>query len=283
MGIRVYTEHGEIIENVKSIITENQFDSATNHFEKIKRLSVLRGKYGEFIFSIYEKAKEFNRHSEELTQSDIARLIYLATYMQYDTGLLIDDNNDSLTKKQLQYKAMLPKQTYYELYNKLVNLNIFIEDKNKVYVNREYFMKGKIEVSEKDSYTRIFIKSIRHIYESTTSRQHKKLAVFFMIIPYVSFKYNIISFNPEEDRKEYVHPMTMVDICNAIGYTIKQASRLKKELTSFKLYNKESLIKFVTDDTSKVDKYQIVVNPRFAFSSDPQFTEVLEILFRVDE
>ena len=139
----------------------------------------------------------------------------------------------------------LKKSEYYNTKNILIeNGLIHIDSEQNININHDISFIGKISKdNSKQDYIRIFKDTIIELYNKSTTREHKKLAVFIELLPYIHFKYNIICNNPSCDLIEDVEPLTAKDLSNILQeYNNKNSSMLKKQLLSIHIGNTESML-----------------------------------------
>lgn len=225
---------------------------------------------GGFIFAVFEMSKEFNRHAEVLTQADLSRLIVLGTYLNYN-GVLIFDNARLVKKSNMNEILGLGKSAYTEFYTKLISLGILMVVEDKLYINRGYLFKGEIgrhrSTAVDKQYTRVYIDTVRALYNQTPSRSHKLLGMLFRLIPYINKEWNIVSHNPNETLLEAVKPMTLGELTTTLGYDSDNASKLKRDMLSITTKNGYRAVAFVQaeQDTRKM---KIFVNPQVIYGGN---------------
>lgn len=236
---------------------------------------------GTFIFIIYKIYESINRHEEILTQSDLTRLIYIATYINYN-GYLMTDNNKYIDKIILKNKMNLSSKAFNSLFNKLVELEILtMPQKNLIKMNENYFKKGKITEDDKIeknnggwSQSRLFIQNVRYLYENTPPRQHKSLSVIFRLIPYMNFRWNIVCSNPLEQEIEKINSFNLTEIATLLDYDKRQIMNLKQELSKLKTIDDLSVITFVVNYETR-----IIINPRVIYQgSNYEDVKVIDYL-----
>jgi hypothetical protein len=265
----------------KAYITQVEID-------KTKKKYYNRGKEDKFIWIIYTLYQEINKHEEILTSSDLTRLIYISTFVDWK-GRLMETEQTAMTKEKLKEKLRLSRNKFYELYKKLIDLQILIEyiDKeNKTilyYINSDYFYKGKIDniesISNQQKCTRLFTKEIQYLYENTTIKSHKTLSVLFRTIPYLNVKYNIVCKNPDEVIADLIKPMTLKELGEILCYSEKGIQNLRKEFTNIKTTSNKSLIIFATAD-GNLNHYKIIINPKVIYGGkDYKIVEGVGTLF----
>lgn len=220
---------------------------------------------GEFVFIIYKMYENINRHEEILTSSDLTRLIYIATFVNFDS-VLMETERTYMTKDKLKEKLKLSKNAFNTLYNKLIKLKILIEHDKFLYINPDYFFKGKIEnhLPENHRCTMLFINNIRHLYEITSTKSHKTLSTLFRVIPYLNVEWNIVCKNPNERVSDLVEPMNLKELGDILDYSEKGIQKLKSELTQIKTLDNKHVIGFFTSD-GNVNHYKIVISPKIIF------------------
>lgn len=228
---------------------------------------------GGYIHMIYAK-NEILFNKLEIDKANISRIIYLATYMDYNDrkeGLLCVRSQHSklepMDKKTMQSILKLTDSTFKRFLKDMKDNELIYEVDKKFYVNPIYFNRGDIDKDVKKSvdksYCRLFIKPIRDLYEGCKTSKHKILASIYQLIPYIHLRTNALCLNPSEITKEpqKMDSKTLCDILN-IGIDKGQRSRFIKDLYSFKVdienktYKLFSYVKIISDNR---DFY--VVNP----------------------
>ncbi len=236
---------------------------------------------GSFIFIIYKIYESINRHEEILTPSDLTRLIYIATYINYN-GYLMTDNNKYIDKIILKDKMNLSSKAFNNLFNKLVELEILtMPQNNLIKMNEDYFKKGKITEDDKIeklnggwTQSRLFIQNVRYLYENTPSRQHKLLSIIFKLIPYMNFRWNIICSNPLEEELEKVNSFNLTEIATLLNYDKRQIMNLKQELSKLKTIDDLSVFTFIINYETR-----IIINPRVIYhGSNYEDVKVIDYL-----
>lgn len=228
---------------------------------------------GGYIHMIYAK-NEILFNKLEIDKANISRIIYLATYMDYNDrkeGLLCVRSQHSklepMDKKTMQNILKLGDTAFKKFLKDMKDNELMYEVDKKFYVNPIYFNRGDIDKDVKKSvdksYCRLFIKPIRDLYEGCKTSKHKVLASIYQLIPYIHLRTNALCLNPSEITKEpqKMDSKTLCDILN-IGTDKGQRSRFIKDLYSFKVdienktYKLFSYVKIISDNR---DFY--VVNP----------------------
>ena len=225
---------------------------------------------GGYIHMIYAK-NEILFNDINIDKANISRIIYLATYMDYNDrmeGLLCvrsqHNKLEPMNKKTMQSVLKLGDTAFKKFLKDMKDNNLIYEVDTMYYVNTDYFNKGKIDNKDTDkSYCRLFIEPIRSLYEGCKPTKHKVLASIYQLIPYIHLRTNALCLNPNKVAKEpqKMDSKTLCDLLN-IGTDKGQRSRFIKDLYSFtvdikgKTYKLFSYVKIISDNR---DFY--VVNP----------------------
>lgn len=209
---------------------------------------------GSYFHYFYEKAKSLNIESQYKT-----RLLYLATFVTYDGGYLKDDStNEILTKVDIQNKLKLGKSEFYNTINALLESGVLIEDKQYYRINTDYVIMGT--VGKKKHYTRIFIDSIREVYEKSHVRNHKSLYFLFVLLPYINLQHNIFCSNPDEEEIVDVKPLYIRDMCDIVGYDKTSSNKLWNMLLNLRINGQ-----YVICKTIRKELEVICINPRLYY------------------
>nr|WP_312985313.1 hypothetical protein [Clostridioides sp.] len=260
-------KQGEMIDIIdyKDIITPKQKKLLNN----INSVATHSSNLGGFIFLCYVKNKLlFNELN--IDRANITRLIYLSTYLHYNT------DNKNLLIKHTQYKKIVPldkilmkkilkleDRTFYNFLNDVKYNNLLYEEDNKFYLNPEYFTKGEVEFNTKE-YTRIYINTTRLLYENTTVSKHKQLSYIYQLIPFIHYETNILVKNPNEMDLNKLEKLSLIEICELLKINITNRSRTKKDLLRFNLIMNEekyNLLKYVKVEGDENITDYFVVNP----------------------
>ena len=220
---------------------------------------------GGYIHMIYAK-NEILFNDIDIDKANISRIIYLATYMDYNDrkeGLLCvrsqHNKLEPMDKKTMQNVLKLTDSTFKRFLKDMKDNELIYEVDKKFYVNPIYFNKGDIDKDVKKSvdksYCRLFIKPIRDLYEGCKSTKHKVLASIYQLIPYIHLRSNALCLNPTEITKE-PQKMDSKTLCELLGMSTdrSQMNKFVKDLYSFtvdingKTYKLFSYIKIISDN-----------------------------------
>ena len=98
-----------------------------------------------------------------------ARLMYLATYLSYD-GVLRSTQRTKMTKKRMAELLGLKRKTFDRFFSEVTDAGMLIKTDDGYTMNHDYFVRGKVERADNTRFTRVFIKSMRALYEATPPR-----------------------------------------------------------------------------------------------------------------
>ncbi|MFN4174527.1 MAG: hypothetical protein ACK4HV_05435, partial [Parachlamydiaceae bacterium] len=239
---------------------------------------------GHFITAFFKESRNLSEEFPELTQPDLARLLFVATYAAYpDNGesfsYLKHNNGIYINKKTLDQLLGMSRNPFNAFYNKLIDCGILEEVEGKLAINPRYFVRGDIkkvrEFTSGLAHTRVFRGTIRNLYQIYNGRQIKKLGLIYAVLPHINLKTNIVAHNPLETTTAYIEPMTLGTLADKLGY--KDANKLKQAMRATRLED-QPVFQFVEDDTD-ARKKKVIVNPRVLFASNTESLEAVIAMF----
>ncbi|QNG60330.1 hypothetical protein H4O14_02025 [Bacillus sp. PAMC26568] len=275
-------ETGEIADHYEPspVYSENQKRS----IKGITELQKHHEEHGGFITAFFEQSKTMSERFPELTQSDMARVLFLATYTSYSDrdnshGYLKHDNGRYISKKGLFELLKMSRNKFDEFYKKINANEIIVEHDGNLAVNPVYFYRGDLSkvkaISNDLQRTRIFRKTVRELYGEYSDRKIKQLGLIYAVLPFIHFKFNVLAYNPDEHVADYVKPMRLGDLADKLGYA--KASALKAALRAIR-YEGKAVFQFVEDEAD-CRKRKIIVNPAVVFASSNDSLEAIKVLF----
>lgn len=245
---RIYTkdvngnvEYAGLMKESEDIkIVKKISDEQKNTIKRKDDLGNYSTELGGYIHIMYISNKIlFNNLGVDRT--NISRLIYLATYIDYndrEENVLIDYECNNkikyLSKKDIKTLMGLSDATFSRFINDLKKHNLLFEANDKFYISNEYFSKGKSSFDKK-KYTRIFIDTTRMIYKNTPTRQHKKLSYVFQLIPFLNYETNILCSNPNEVCRDRLNKLGLKDLCEMLGLSDNPNAIFKFEQDLYKI------------------------------------------------
>lgn len=234
-------------------------------FEEFKQFQ--KDKMGNFIFFLYNSLDDLKK---VLSDADLCKYIYLATYIKKTGYLMLDNNKTYMNKKKMQEILLVATPNFTKFYNNLIENKLLIEEeKSKKYkINIDIFWRGyekdykKLTGNKLEDFTRIYIDATRELY-SLNYKKTKKLAIAYKLLPYVNWKFNVLCSNVKEIDKNKINPLTIKDVMNITGYSQNHLSNFKKDFYGIKFYD-YVLFKTLQDNPDYVTS-TILVNPLFAY------------------
>ena len=225
---------------------------------------------------MYYVSNELLFNKVNIERANISRLIYLATYIDYNDrqeNLLIKYSQckeiEPMTRKDIKEKLGLKDTTFKSFLKNMKENNLLYEVNNKFYINPDYFSKGKIHVKDK-KYTRIYINTTRILYEGCNPKKHKSLSYVFQLIPFMNTELNIICENPNEKDLNKIKKLNMKNICELLKLSTdkKNMSRIKKDILNISINYQEKelyLFRSVKIEGAFGSRDYFVINPNIAW------------------
>lgn len=236
--------------------------------------------HGGFVFAFFNAAQTMDGQFPALTQSDLARLMFLGTYAAWETGQLKHDNGRPIDKKGLATLLNVSRPVFSAFYKNIVSEKIVSEKDGALFVNPSVFYRGNLGDVRKQlgdvQYTRLFRKTVRELYGMYGGRTIKQLAIIYAVLPFVNFNFNVICFNPEEKNVDLVRPMTLDKLAAALSY--QDAQKFTAALRKIK-YNGQSVFGLFEIDGNKRAR-KVVVNPSVVYAGSGASLDGIKLLFK---
>lgn len=274
----VYDIHGKDMSHRAELAlktTEKQY-----HALKAKdELSEHEFENGGFVFALFDSCMMMEERFPSLSQSDLARLMFIGTYTGYKDGRLQHDNGRIIGRKQLESLVGMSRARFSEFYRKLIAEEIIREEGEELYMNPSVFYRGVLKDSEYKledfQHTRMFRKTVRELYHAYGGRTIKQLAIIYAVLPFVNFRTNIVCHNPQEGDEERLQPMSLDNLAALLHYS--DTSKLKRALESIKLDNKP--VFYLPHNVHDKRRRRIIINPRVVFAGPAESLAAIKVLF----
>lgn len=266
----------------KITIGPNYSQEQMRGLEAVDVLSTHEKENGGFVFALFRQSRMVEERFPTLTPQDMARLMYIGTYTSWKDGQLIYDNGRSIDKDGLHGLTKMSRNRFNEFYNRLTDENIICaNDDGDLFMNPGIFYRGSLKDYDYDvedvQYTRMFRKTVRDLYAVYNGRSLGQLAIIYEVMPFINFKTNVVSYNPEEDNEDVVKPMPLDKLAILLGYS--NAQKLKTALNKVKVDDKP-VFGFFENPYDRRSK-RIVVNPRVIFAAGASELLALKVLFNM--
>lgn len=242
---------------------------------------------GNFVFLLFGN---LDKLSEILNDSELVRYMFIGTYVKKDGILKMDNNISHIDKSKLFKLLNTSKRTFDEFYQKLIDNNLLIEeyDNNKEIINGnvvdsdadptrlklnfsfDYAYRGSrmgyksITGNSMEKYIRLYVNKTRELYNNTDGRSLKRLSIVYKLMRFISWKHNILCFNPEEEDYRRLQLITIGDVVEYVGYSKSKITRFKRDFYSLKS-NNDYIFMSLQKGTPDYLKSIIAVNPKFMY------------------
>lgn len=237
--------------------------------------------------------------SDTLSKANVARLMMLATYMNYENALVLDDAVSEkvikfksaveyMSKKDIQRVLNLKNGTFKQFYKEVTEAGILVEADGRYYLSTCHFYKGEINSKRKDvngKYTRMYVKTVRQIYKGMKTSKHTLLSYVFQLIPCIHYSTNFLCKDVVSPYKS-IDYMNIEDICNYLGLSTdnKNMAKFKKELMSIHVEcngHMAHLINEVIYSSSTKNRQRFVFNPHVvtSISQKEEINQIMQSLF----
>lgn len=240
--------------------------------EKKKWLKQHEKVLGGHIFAVFDRIGNQTDKRPTLSEGNYARLIYLATYLDYDQRLK-KTLNKLMTKKDAEGILGLSRAEFYRFWREVTEAKYIVEDADGVLqLSETLCFKGKVKPKGL-GIIRVYINQMRKLYEATPPRGHRYLGAVFRMLPYISVKYNVLCWNPLEEDIDKVEPMTLSDFCALTGRGEKRVTDLRNAYKNIKFAMDDGVTRwlcaFVRSDVGGLGEQEIIViNPRVLFMGE---------------
>jgi hypothetical protein len=256
--------------NIKEQILKTNAKANTEQLEKNKKGMEIRKEITEFEQAIKETLGNFyfnfyNRISSEVERQYKFRFLYLCCFLKHDDNRLVNKINNKyilIKEGELMKLLKLSEREYYRTRKALIDNKLITIDKDKnIHINSYISKVGAIPTRNKSEYTRVFKEGIKDLYNNCSVRDHKKVALFIELLPYIHFQYNIVCKNTTCELMEDIEPYTLKELTDKLKiYQNKNTTSLKKQLLNINIKNRKAML-MIEDYERKF----FVVNPEIYY------------------
>lgn len=243
--------------------------------ESNEKYGEVKEQYGEFYFKERIDRKKFKIDSE--ASSDLARLIYSLTYMDFDRVLKTESG--AYIDKSVLFKIMnVDRKIFNKWFDKMIGDNIFMYiDNTYISVMSEEYIKGDLPQIRNHHYTKMYNDTIKEIYEVNHGKNMNAMGLIFKMIPYIHKDTNAICSNPKCRDAEKIKYITAGQVAKELGYSDK-ILQMEKMFSKFRLSNGEPIMLFMSDGNRFDDR--IIINPSIMFGGNSKDLPQIHKLFR---
>lgn len=260
--------------------TQEWLKSKQRRAEKLRYMQLAKSELGGFYFVLTENV------FDDIKPETATKLIMLCTYLDYSNRLM-KTRKTPMQKSDIQQILKLSRSATYQFWNEVkdkyiteCNGILYIADNSQIF---------RHSIPKDDKYLqlqKIYINSVRSLYNQTDIRKHRQLGYIFKLLPHISLEFNIFCKDVFEQELDNIETLTITDLCNLVHYDVTQSTRLIRELQSIKFIhngNKEYLLSFVDNGTDNPNSKKIFVNPHIIFNgTDYRRVEVLGAFCKVN-
>ena len=215
-----------------------------------------------------------------LSPADLAKLIYLSTYLEYGSVSLCLRSRRRLTANDLPNKLGISRAQSNRFLCAAKSYLTFDKD-GYLSLDSSTFIFGALrQNSDSSIYQKVYRDSVRKLYKATPVSKHKQLGYVFQMLPYINKEYNILCTNIYETELSEIDVLTVSEFCEIIGYSKANSARLVKEYSKITFPvegRQEHFCAFVYSGGSTNDM-RIYVNPHILYNgSNAHLLEILSV------
>jgi len=224
---------------------------------------------GDFYWTLFDVREEYY---PEVSDSLLAKIVYLITYMDYETNLLVVQDSSTSPKRPMLKKDVasvirLYRTKFNKFWTEMLATGIIVEEPDGKLRVSPLFCKGSLTRKNKAA-MKVFTHAVRYMYENIDVRSHQYIAYLFRLIPYINLRYNVLCQNPLETDKSEIVRMTARDMCHILGVDDTQVVRFMKHILRKLVFvdkkgDKRSVLLCLVDSKNDVLRSFVLVNPQF--------------------
>ena len=274
--------------------TQEQRDYYKNKWDMEALTRSLDGFVWVFYFN-----NELLFNSDTISKANVTRLMMLATYMNYENALVLDDTVSAkiikfktaveyMCKKDIQRILNLKPTIFRKFLNEVTEAEMLIEKDGRYYLSKFHFYKGEINSLRDEisgSYTRMYVNTVRQIYNGMKTSKHNLLSYVFQLIPCIHFSTNFLCKNVASSHTN-IEYMNIEDICKFLELSTDKDNmrKFKKELKSIHIEcngRMAYLINEVIYSSSKDSRQRFMFNPHVitSISQKEEINQIIKSLF----
>lgn len=268
------TTDGEVIENAEVVPSKRALTQAqitAIHERKVSKdmMTQHTEENGGFFNALFERNESQFERFPQITKTDMARILYLATFIRYNDNTIKHRNGRCVDKAGLIKLLGMSRRHFVDFIDRVKAADIINEGDGEYAFNPSVFYRGQFErlafdVSKFD-YTRVYRKTVRYLYEKYNSgRQLANVGIIFAILPYISYGTNVVCENPDARDIADVKPTELGELAQKLGYASKQ--KLKQALNRVKLDDVPVFL--IVPNPHKRNEHRVIVNTSVVFAGD---------------
>lgn len=262
-------------------VTDKQFQGliTRDEFQKFQHEN------GGFVFAYFAQLTTMDGRFPELTQSDLARVMFIGTYTGWGDGQLKHGNGVVIDRQGLEKLIGISRNKFAEFYDRIVQCGIIAEgEEGGLFMNPTVFYRGDIKSNQYETddlaYTRLFRKTAQDLYKAFNGRSIKQLAVIYALLPFINFNYNIICYNPTESVEEDIDPIPVAKLATLLGY--KNTRELLTIIDKIR-YEGDKVFGYFGTDLRQRGKMGVIVNPQAVYAGSAETLKTTQFLFTLSK
>lgn len=277
---KAYSATGTDISHMVEVVVKTT-DKQVRALQAVDTLSTHEIENGGFVFAFFKQSSTIVSRFPTLTQQDIARLMFIGTYVAWQTGRLNHENGRIINKKALEKLVDMSTRRFNELFKRLESENILNEntETGEIFVNPSVFYRGSMKEIGFDvshlQYTRLFKTTVRDLYAQFKGRTLGQLALIYSVLPFLNFETNVVCYNPEEEDTDLLRTMSLDKLAMLLEY--QDPYKLKRALNAIKVDGKPVFGFF--EDVYDRRKLKVTINPRVVFGGSGDALKAITLLF----
>ena len=216
-----------------------------------------------------------------LAPANVARLIYLSTYLPFNDSYLRFKSTRQLSSRNLPEVLGISKSQANRFLEDASHY-VTVDNDGYLALDNNAFIFGSLKQNTNSTaFQKLHRDSFRKLYKATDVSKHKLLGYIFMMLPYINKEYNLLCSNIYKTELWEIDTLSVPRFCRAIHYSEANAHRLIKEYESitFSVGNtQEQFCTFVSDGGNRADSL-IYINPRILYNGSNAHLFELHSLF----
>lgn len=176
----------------------------------------------------------FDDYFKNMTTSEIAFMVYLATQIRDEKLSLVCEVSDKKARDTLKEMCCLQKTSFYDFLSKALQYKWLIKTTDGTYKLNKNFVSKK-EPSWLDTACRVMIKEYQSAYNSTTKGDKKILGYCVKLMPIMNENWNLLC-NVNSLSKTYPPEMqysSHTEIGRHLGLTPKSATTMLNNMLDY--------------------------------------------------
>lgn len=271
-NLAIDNETGEVLKTISAVFPVGSRIETPKQQQRNKELRE-RQKQQEIRKMLYRNNNpkftfiQAEHHYKDINPENVGRLMFLSTYLGYDSNVLLMTQKTELHKKDLPNLMNLSNTTFLRFWNDVNGKYLTENADGYVCITNDFFARGRLTKIHTE-WQKLYVGAMRNLYHMLPTSGHRYIGFLFQMLPFVNIEYNILCHNPYETDIEKIIPLTLSEFCLACGYkTAEQRARLIKKYSHIQFDidgHKELFCSFVTN-LANIDDSKIYINPNVLY------------------